>query len=66
VLQLAGLSDLVVPITEVTPQRLVDVARGVRERADDVRARSQAAAARLADLSSQTSRTVVDLMDGAL
>jgi colanic acid/amylovoran biosynthesis protein len=66
VLQLAGLSDLVVPITEVTPQRLVDVARGVRERADDVRARSQAAAVRLADLSSQTSRTVVDLMDGAL
>jgi polysaccharide pyruvyl transferase WcaK-like protein len=66
VLQLAGLSDVVVPIAEVTPQRLVDVARVVREHADDVRARSQAAAVRLAELSSQTSRAVVDAMDGAL
>ncbi|MFM8389648.1 MAG: polysaccharide pyruvyl transferase family protein, partial [Actinomycetota bacterium] len=66
VLQLAGLSDVVVPIAEVTPQRLVDVARFVRERADDMRTRSQAAAVRLAELSSQTSRAVVDAMDGAL
>ena len=66
VLQLAGLSDVVVPIAEVTPQRLVDVARTVREHADDMRTRSQAAAVRLAELSSQTSRAVVDAMDGAL
>lgn len=66
VLQLAGLSDVVVPISEVTPQRLVEVARAVREQADDVRARSQTAAMRLAELSSQTSRAVIDVMDGAL
>lgn len=66
VLQLAGLSDVVVPIDMVTTQRLVDVARSVREHADDVRERSRAAATRLAELSAQTSRAVVDIMDGAL
>ena len=66
VLQLAGLSDVVVPIAEVTTERLVDVARRVREQADDVRERSRDAATRLAELSSQTSRAVVDVMDGAL
>jgi colanic acid/amylovoran biosynthesis protein len=66
VLQLAGLAEFVVPIADVTPDRLVEVARHLRERTDDVRVRSQAAAVRLADLSSQTSRTVVGLMDGVL
>jgi len=66
VLQLAGLSDLVVPIADVTPDRLVAVARHVRDQADDVRARSQRAAAELAALSSRTSQAVVDLIDGAL
>lgn len=66
VLQLAGLSDVVVPIAEVTTERLVAVARRVREQSDDVRERSRDAATRLAELSSQTSRTVVDVMDGAL
>jgi len=66
VLQLAGLSDVVVPIDMVTTQRLVDVARTVREHADDVRERSRAAATRLAELSAQTSRAVIDIMDGAL
>jgi colanic acid/amylovoran biosynthesis protein len=66
VLQLAGLSDVVVPIAEVTTERLVDVARRVREHADDVRERSRRAAEHLAELSSQTSRAVVDAMDGAL
>ena len=66
VLQLAGLSDVVVPITEVTAQRLVDVARRVREGADDVRMRSGRAAMDLAELSARTSRAVVDLMGGSL
>ena len=64
VLQLAGLSDVVMPINNVTPDRLCEVARRVRDTADSVRARSQDAAVRLADLSSQTSRVVVDLMGG--
>jgi hypothetical protein len=50
----------------VTTERLVAVARRVREQADDVRERSRDAATRLAELSSQTSRAVVDVMDGAL
>ena len=66
VLQLAGLSDVVVPIAEVSTERLVGVARRVRERADDVRARSSAAAVRLSDLSLLTSQAVVDTMGGAL
>lgn len=66
VLQLAGLSDVVVPIAEVSTERLVAVARRVREQADVVRERSRDAATRLAELSSQTSRAVVDVMDGAL
>lgn len=66
VLQLAGLSDLVVPIADVTADRLVAVARHVRDQADDVRARSQRAAGELAALSSRTSQAVVDLIDGAL
>lgn len=66
VLQLAGLSDLVVPIAEVTTERLVALARHVRDHADDVRVRSQRAAGELAALSSRSSRAVVELMDGAL
>ena len=66
VLALAGLSDVVVPIDEVTRERLADVAKHVVEHADDVRARSAAAAVRLRDLSATTSRAVVDVMDGSL
>ena len=66
VLALAGLSDVVVPIDEVTRERLADVAKHVVDHADDVRARSAAAAARLRDLSATTSGAVVDLMDGSL
>lgn len=64
VLQLAGLSDVVVPIDEVTPERLVQAVRHVLDRAGDVRDRSREAAVRLADVSSRTSRAVVDLMAG--
>ena len=66
VLQLAGLSDLVVPIADVSADRLVQVARFVRDNADDVRTRSQQAASKLAEISSRSSRAVVDLMDGSL
>jgi polysaccharide pyruvyl transferase WcaK-like protein len=63
VLQLAGLSDVVVPIEEVTPERLVAAARRVRDQADDVRARSLRAAAQLSELSSRTSKAVVALLE---
>ena len=65
VLQLAGLSDVVVPIDEVTPDRLVAVARYVVANSDDVRERSRAAASKLAEVSARTSRAVVDVMAGA-
>ena len=65
VLQLAGLSDVVVPINEVTSDRLVAVARHVRDTADEVRDRSRRAAGELAAVSSRTSAAVVDLMGGA-
>jgi len=65
VLQAAGLSDVVVPIDEVTPERLVTAARYMVDNADDVRRRSREAAERLAELSSRTSRAVVELMNGA-
>lgn len=65
VLQLAGLSDVVVPINEVTPDRLAAVARHVRDTADEVRDRSRRAAGELAAVSSRTSAAVVDLMGGA-
>jgi len=64
VLQLAGLSDVVVPINEVTPERLAEVARRVRTTAEDVRARSRRAARDLATVSSRTSAAVVELMGG--
>ena len=65
VLQLAGLSDVVVPIDEVSPERLTAAARYVVENADSVRSRSREAAVRLAEVSARTSRAVVDLMLGA-
>ncbi len=64
VLQLAGLSDVVVPINDVTPERLAEVTRRVRDAADDVRERSRRAAGDLAAVSSRTSAAVVELMGG--
>jgi polysaccharide pyruvyl transferase WcaK-like protein len=66
VLQLAGLSDVVVPIDEVTPESLVAAARHVVDNADGIRARSRDASMRLAEVSSRTSRAVVALIEGAL
>lgn len=65
VLQLAGLSDIVVPICDVSPERLSAAARHVVENAESVRSRSFEAAVRLAEASGRTSRAVVDLMLGA-
>jgi polysaccharide pyruvyl transferase WcaK-like protein len=64
VLQLAGLSDVVVPINEVTPERLAEVARRVCTTAENVSARSRRAAGDLATVSSRTSAAVVELMGG--
>lgn len=65
VLQSAGLADLVVPLDEVTPERLAATARYVVNNADDIRRRSRDAAVRLSEISSRTSRSVVELMNGA-
>ena len=62
VLQSAGLADLVVPLDDVTPERLTATARYVVNNADDIRQRSGEAAVRLAEISARTSRSVVDLM----
>jgi len=65
VLQLAGLSDVVVPLHDVSPERLSAAACYVVENAESVRSRSREAAAHLAEVSARTSRAVVDLMLGA-
>lgn len=63
VMQAAGLSDVVVPIDEVTPERLRAVVGHLRAHRNDVVARSVEAAARLAALSGRTSDAVVELLD---
>lgn len=62
VLALAGLSDVVLPIEDVTEEKLVSLATYVRDNASDIRERSQRAAATLRELSSQTSRAMAELV----
>jgi polysaccharide pyruvyl transferase WcaK-like protein len=63
VMQAAGLSDVVVPIDEVTPDRLRAVVGHLRANRNDVVARSVQAASRLAALSGRTSDAVVELLN---
>ena len=58
----AGLSDVVVPIDEVTPGRLADVVARLKANRVDVAVRSRDAAERLAAVSARTSDAVADLM----
>jgi len=62
VLALAGLSDVVLPIEDVTEEKLVSLATYVRDNASDIRERSQRAAATLRELSSHTSRAMAELV----
>lgn len=63
VLALAGMSDVVLPIEDVTEQKLVSLAAYVRDNAPDIRERSRRAAVTLRDLSSQTSRAMAELVE---
>lgn len=63
VMAAAGLSDVVVPIEDVTPARLVDAVAHLTSHRDDVAARSREAAVRLAALSARTSDAVADLLN---
>ncbi len=62
VLALAGLSDVVLPIEDITEEKLVSLATYVRDNASDIRERSQRAAATLRELSSHTSRAMAELV----
>jgi polysaccharide pyruvyl transferase WcaK-like protein len=62
VMAAAGLSDVVVPIEEVTPERLVEVVTHLKANRDDVAARSREAAVRLGAVSARTSDAVADLV----
>ncbi len=63
VLALAELSDVVVPIEQVTEEKLRDVAHYVRQNAASIRERSHAASVRLKSLSAETSRAMAQLVD---
>jgi colanic acid/amylovoran biosynthesis protein len=62
VLALAGLSDVVLPIQDVTVEKLTELARYVLEREQDIRERSQKAATTLRDISAETSIAVAQLV----
>jgi colanic acid/amylovoran biosynthesis protein len=61
-LQLAGLSDLVLPIEEVTAEKLVKLAEYVLESREDIRIRTTAASKQLRELSAKTSDAVAELI----
>lgn len=63
VLALADLSDVVLPIEDVTEEKLVALASYVRDNALHIRERSQRAAVTLRELSSQTSRAMAELVE---
>lgn len=62
VLALAGLSDVVLPIENVSEQEMKSLAAYVRDNASDVRERSQRASVTLRELSSETSRAMAKLV----
>lgn len=62
VLALAQLSDVVLPIEEVTVDKLENLARYVLENEEDIRTRSRQASVDLQRLSSETSRSVAQLV----
>lgn len=62
VLALAGLSDVVLPIEDVTEEKLVSLATYVRDNAGDIRERSQRASVTLRALSSETSQGMAQLV----
>lgn len=62
VLALAGLSDVVLPIEDVTEEKLVSLATYVRDNAGDIRERSQRASVTLRALSSETSQAMAQLV----
>ena len=62
VLALAQLPDVMLPIEEVTAEKLVNLARYVLDNAEDIRERSRRASADLQRLSSETSRAVAQLV----
>ena len=63
VMAAAGLSDVVVPIEEVTPARLVEAVAHLTAHRDDIVSRSREAAVRLAALSARTSDAVAELLE---
>ncbi len=63
VMAAAGLSDVVVPIEEVTPARLVETVAHLKAHRDDIVSRSREAAVRLAAVSARTSDAVLELMN---
>jgi colanic acid/amylovoran biosynthesis protein len=65
VLALADLSDLVLPIEEVSDEKIVALARYVIANADDIRMRSQRASVTLQALSGETSRAMVHLVSSS-
>jgi colanic acid/amylovoran biosynthesis protein len=65
VLALANLSDVVIPIEEVTQESLVARAQYVLDNAESIRERSHRAAVSLRSLSSETSRAIAALVDRA-
>ena len=65
VMAAAGLSDVVVPIEEVSPARLVETVAHLKAHRDDIVSRSREAAVRLAAVSARTSDAVVELLASA-
>ena len=63
VMAAAGLSDVVVPIEDVSPARLVETVAHLKAHRDDIVSRSREAADRLAAVSARTSDAVAELLE---